>query len=152
LISKPMDVPEAFIPFLDLAITVRRFTLPVPGGGTRSVRRIVSIDEVYGAGNYNPIFTWDPSTDKLVVGRVEKSRKLAKLAKSLGITLEQVESEIQRRSVVLQWMHEKGYRNFKEITPLLQSYVEDPSGTYNRAESELSSIAPVVPKSGEVKS
>jgi hypothetical protein len=49
-------------------------------------------------------------------------------------------------------MHQKGYRNFKEITPLLQSYLEDPTGTYERAASELSPPAPVVPNSGEAKS
>jgi flagellar protein FlaI len=152
LISKPMDVPEAFVPFLDLAITVRRFTLPVEGGGTRAVRRLVSIDEVYSAGNYNSIFTWDPVEDKLVLGRVEKSKKLAKLAKSLGITIDQVMSEIRRRSIVLKWMQEKGYRNFKEITPMLQSYIEDPTGTYERAEAELGSIAPVVTDTEGVKS
>jgi archaeal flagellar protein FlaI len=143
LISKPMDVPEAFIPFLDLAITVRRLTLPMPGGGSRVVRRIISIDEVYGAGKYYPVFTWDPNTDRLIVGSMDKSKRLMKLSKDLGITLPQVEEEIRRRSVVLQWMQQKGYRNFKEITPLLQSYVEKPLQTYERATAELKSPTPV---------
>jgi flagellar protein FlaI len=144
LISKPMDVPEAFIPFLDLALTVRRLTLPMPGGGTRVVRRIISIDEVYGAGKYLPVFTYDPATDRLVVGPIKESRRLAKLSKDLGITLSQAEEEIRRRSVVLEWMQHKGYRNFKEITPLLQSYIEDPLQTYERALEELKTPTPVV--------
>jgi archaeal flagellar protein FlaI len=151
LISKPMDVPEAFIPFLDLAITVRRLTLPVEGGGTRVVRRMVSIDEVYGVNNYNPIFTWDPATDRLVVGQIEKSRRLAKLAKDLGMTLPQVNEEIRKRAVVLQWMQQKGHRNFREITSLLQSYTENPEVIYERARSELLQPSPVAPQQREAK-
>jgi archaeal flagellar protein FlaI len=146
LISKPMDVPEAFIPFLDLAITVRRVTLPAADGGTRAARRLVSIDEVYGAGNYNSMFTWDPVEDKLVVGDIGKSGKLAKIARDLGISMPEIEEEVRRRSVVLRWMQQKGYRNFKEITPLLQSYIEEPAQTYERAKNELDKPTRVVSK------
>jgi len=148
LISKPMDVPEAFIPFLDLAITVRRLTLPAVGGATRVVRRLVSIDEVYGAGNYSTMFSWDPSTDRLVVGSIEKSKKLAKIARDLGISIAQVAEEIRKRSVVLQWMQQKGYRNFKEITPLFQSYIEEPAQTYERAKNELDQTTQVALRLG----
>ena len=151
LISKPMDVPEAFIPFLDLAITVRRLTIPAAGGGTRVVRRIISIDEVYGAGNYYSMFTWDPTKDRLVIGDIGNSKKLSKVARDLGISISQVEEEIRRRSVVLQWMQEKGYRNFKEITPLLQSYIEDPEKTYEQAKRDLGPSAQVVSQPGGVK-
>jgi len=152
LISKPMDVPEAFIPFLDLAITVRRLTLPAPGGGTRVSRRIISVDEVYGVGKYNPMFTYDPVTDKLVAGQLEKSRRLAKLAKDLGMTLPQVSEEIRRRSVVLQWLQQSGQRNFKELTPLLQSYLESPTRMYEKARKELDAGAAVPPRQAQVAS
>jgi archaeal flagellar protein FlaI len=151
LISKPMDVPEAFIPFLDLAITVRRVTLPAVDGGTRAGRRLVSIDEVYGAGNYHSMFTWDPVVDRLVVGDLGKSKKLAKIARDLGISIPQIEEEIRRRSVVLQWMQQKGYRNFKEITPLLQSYIEEPAQIYERAKGELERPTQVVSHPGGAK-
>jgi len=137
LISKPMDVPEAFIPFLNLAITVRRITLPLKGGGTRVARRIMSIDEVNSVGDYFPAFTYDPTTDSLAPGNLSKSRRLAKLARDNGLSLQEVEAEISRRSTVLNWMQRKGLRNFKEITPLFQSYSESPSVLYERAKDEL---------------
>src|SRR2546427_57182 len=46
LTSKPMDVPAFFIPFPDLIFTVRRSAMPPAGGGTRGVRRVLSVDEV----------------------------------------------------------------------------------------------------------
>ncbi|HEY6283480.1 MAG TPA: hypothetical protein VIW22_06105, partial [Nitrososphaerales archaeon] len=122
-----------------------RLTIPAAGGGTHVVRRLISIDEVYGAGNYHPMFTWDPTTDRLVVGDMEKSKKLAKIARDLGISISQIEEEIRRRSVVLQWMQEKGYRNFKEITPLFQSYIEEPERIYEQAKGQLGLSAQVVP-------
>ncbi|MDA4123917.1 MAG: type II/IV secretion system ATPase subunit [Thaumarchaeota archaeon] len=144
LISKPMDVPEAFIPFLNLAITVRRLTLHVKGGGTRVVRRIISIDEVNGVGDYNSIFTWDPGSDTLIPDSLKKSKRLARIAKDLGITFPQVEEELMRRSTVLKWMQRKGLRNFKEITPLFQAYIEDSKKVYEKAKEELeASTAPI---------
>jgi len=151
LVSKPMDVPEAFIPFLNLAITVRRLTLPAKGGGNRIVRRIMSIDEVNGVGDYFEAFTYDPILDRLVPGPLKKSRRLAKLAKDLGLTFDEVEREIDRRSVVLQWMQHGGIRNFKDITSYLQQYVENPTVLHERAKDEMGLPAPVAEQSGSVK-
>jgi len=144
LISKPMDVPEAFIPFLNLAINVRRLTIPVPGGGTRVVRRMMSIDEVNSAGDYFPAFTYDPGKDRLVPGPLQKSRRLAKLAKDNALTFQDVADEIERRSTVLNWMQRRGFRNFRDITPFFQSYIESPLPVYETAKAELGRLAEAV--------
>jgi flagellar protein FlaI len=140
LVSKPMDVPEAFIPFLNLSITVRRLTLPVPGGGFRFIRRVISIDEVNAVGDYSQIFTWDPATDRFVTGQLQNSKRLAKLGKDLGLTMRDMENEINRRRDVLEWMQAKGLRNFREITPTFEAYSQDPKAMYERAKKELPSI------------
>jgi archaeal flagellar protein FlaI len=137
LVSKPMDVPEAFIPFLDLAITVRRISIPLPGGGSKSVRRIISIDEVHAVNDYTRMVTWDASKDKFIAAPLKNSKKLAKLARDLGISQREAEKEVGRRGVVLAWMQKKNMRNFKEITALLDDYVNDPARVYARAEKEL---------------
>ena len=150
LVSKPMDVPDSFIPFLDLAITVRRITIPVPGGGTRSVRRIISIDEVMGVNDYNRMFTWDASKDRFIDAPLKSSKKLAKIARDLGLSQREVEREIVHRGVVLAWMQKKNIRNFKEITGLLEEYVNDPKTIYSKAAKELSPPAeetkPAIPE------
>ena len=130
LVSKPMDVPPAFIPFLDVAFTVRRITVPEPGGGFRSIRRVISVDEVNGVGDYQRMFTWDPPSDTLVATPFSESQKLAKLAADLGISMKEVEDEINRRGTVLKWMQRNNLRNFKELTPVLQSYIDEPIATY----------------------
>ena len=137
LISRPMDVPSSFINFMDLVFTVRRVVLPTPAGGTRAVRRIISVDEVNGVGAYIRIFSWEPVTDTQTASPFKSSRKLQKLAVDLGESLEQVEEEINRRSSVLKWMQGKGVRNFREITPLFEAYVKNPHETYQRAVREM---------------
>ncbi len=142
LVSKPMDVPPAFIPFVDLSITVRRLTVPQEGGGLKAIRRVISIDEVNGVGDYTTMFGWDPASDRLNAKPLRKSPRLQKLAQDIGLTIDQVEEEIERRATVLRWMGEKGLRNFREITPIFESYVDEPDETYRRALKELEAPAP----------
>ncbi|HZW84672.1 MAG TPA: type II/IV secretion system ATPase subunit, partial [Nitrososphaerales archaeon] len=150
LVSKPMDVPPAFIPFVDVALTVRRLTIPQKDGGFKAVRRVISIDEVNHVDDYLTMFSWDAAKDRLVAKPLKSSLRLQKLAKDLGISMDQIEHEIEMRSVVLRWMQEKGLRNFKEITPLFEEYSEDPISTYDRALAELESMrAKPEPMGGE---
>ena len=122
LTSKPMDVPASFIPFLDLIFTVRRISIPTAGGGTRVVRRVLSVDEVVGVGNYVKMFKWDASTDKHVASQLKMSVKLARLAKDTGQSIPDLIEEINRRASVLRWIAQKGIRNFKEVSTIFEEY------------------------------
>jgi flagellar protein FlaI len=137
LTSKPMDVPPAFIPFLDLAFTVRRIAIPTPDGGFRNVRRVLSVDEVVSVGNYVKMFRWDPVTDKHVSTPYKNSVKLARLARDIGMTTAELEDEVGRRASVLKWVQQKGVRNFKDLSSIFEEYRADPRGLTERAYKEL---------------
>jgi len=136
LVSEPMNVPAAFLPFLDLIFVVRRISIPAPGGGFRSIRRIISVDEILGAENYYQSFRWDVRTDTFKP-LYDRSPKIEKLAKDSGISIADALKEVERRAVILKWMQQKGIRNFKELSPLLELYVTRPTEVYNRAVVEL---------------
>ncbi|MCL5672984.1 MAG: type II/IV secretion system ATPase subunit [Nitrososphaerota archaeon] len=140
LTSKPMDVPPAFIPFLDLVFTVRRIAIPTPDGGFRNVRRVLSVDEVVSVGNYVKMFRWDPATDKHVPSPLKNSVKLARLAKDLGMTHAELADEVGRRASVLKWIQQRGIRNFREVSSILEEYRTDPKGMTERAFKELGLI------------
>jgi archaeal flagellar protein FlaI len=136
LVSEPMNVPKAFLPFLDLMFVVRRISVPAPGGGFRSIRRVISVDEIMGADDYFQSFRWDVRTDQFAA-LYDKSPKLERLARDSGIQVADALAEIRRRSVILRWLQSKGIRNFRELSPLLELYVTRPNEVYNRAVIEL---------------
>lgn len=140
LTSKPMDVPAAFIPFLDLVFTVRRIAIPTPDGGFRNVRRVLSVDEVVSVGNYVKMFRWDPVTDKHVPALLKNSVKLARLSRDLGLTPAELADEINRRATILKWVQQKGIRNFKEVSAIYEEYRSDPRALTERAYKELGVI------------
>lgn len=138
LTSKPMDVPPSFIPFLDLVVTVSRVSLPQQGGGFRMVRRVLSVDEVLGVGSYTQVFRWDPVGDRYEeMPLATTSKKLPRLAAQLGVKVEELVQEIERRALILRWIQNKGIRNFRDLSSLLAEYIDRPQEVYQRAQREL---------------
>ncbi len=137
LTTKPMDVPPAFIPFLDLVLTIRRVAIPLPGGGQRVVRRVLSVDEILSVGNYVKMFSWDPQTDRHIVSPLKNSVKLNRLAKDIGVTLADLADELNRRTMVLRWAQQKGIRNFRELSALFEEYRSKQKEVYERSLREL---------------
>jgi flagellar protein FlaI len=148
LTSKPMDVPPAFIPFLDLVFTVRRIAIPTPDGSFRNVRRVLSVDEVVAVGNYNKMFKWDPVSDKHVQTPLKNSVKLARLSRDLGMTSAELADEIGRRAVVLKWVQQKGIRNFRELSAIFEEYRANPKAISERAYKEQGLLRVVTELSG----
>jgi archaeal flagellar protein FlaI len=136
LVSEPMNVPKAFLPFLDLVFVVRRITVPTPGGGFRAIRRVVALDEVVGAEEVSRSFRWDPRSDTFKPS-YDKSPKLERIARDNGITMESIMTEIDRRALILRWIQQKGIRNFKELSPILELYVSRPEEVFKTASNEL---------------
>jgi flagellar protein FlaI len=136
LVSEPMNVPKAFIPFLDLTFVVRRISVPAPGGGFKAMRRIVSIDEIITDQELNKAFRWDPRTDTFKAS-YDKSPKLEKISRDTGMPMEEILREIDRRALILRWVQQKGIRNFKELSPILELYISKPQEVFNTAASEL---------------
>jgi archaeal flagellar protein FlaI len=136
LISEPMNVPKAFLPFLDLVFVVRRIAVPAPGGGFRAVRRVVALDEVVGSEEVSRSFRWDPRTDTFKAS-YDKSPKLERIARDNGISMDDIMKEIDRRALVLRWIQQKGIRNFKELSPILELYIARPDEVFKTASNEL---------------
>ena len=136
LVSEPMNVPKAFLPFLDLVFVVRRIAVPTPGGGFRAIRRVVALDEVVGAEEVSRSFRWDPRSDTFKAS-YDKSPKLERIARDNGITMESILKEIDRRALILRWIQQKGIRNFKELSPILELYVSRPDEVFKTASNEL---------------
>ena len=137
LTSEPMNVPPAFIPFLDLSIVVRRISVPTSTGGFRAMRRVISVDEILTDTKVNTVFKYEPRTDTFAALPLDKSIKVQNLASDQGLAVSAIVEEIERRSVVLRWLKQKGIRNFREVAQILELFASRPEETYERALSEL---------------
>ncbi|QQG49308.1 MAG: type II/IV secretion system ATPase subunit [archaeon] len=151
LLSAPMNVPAAFLPFLDIIFVVRRISMPTPTGGFKSIRRIVSVDEIVSDKVYEKIFKWDARTDTFKGANLEKSPRIQRLARDGGFEPGQLVEEINRRSIVLKWIQQKGIRNFKEVSPILDYYVSRPEETYQRALNEVKAMGIATPQIEEIQ-
>ena len=150
LISAPMNVPVAFLPFLDLVFVVRRISSPTASGGFKAVRRIISVDEIINERESVNTFRWEARTDTFKAISLEKSPRIMKLARESGFEPSMLVDEIERRAVVLKWIQQKGIRNFKEVSPILDQYISRPVESYQRALEEMREMGGRSPVADEI--
>lgn len=131
LINPPMNVPNIMIPALDLIIMQNRMYRPEGG----SIRRVTEVAEIVGMeeGNVqlNRVFKWNNVTDKVEYVGIA-SQTLRKIAELRGITISDIEEEIEKRRLVLEYMADNNIRSIEEVGTSLQKYYADPDGVLER--------------------
>ncbi len=125
LINPPMIVPTIMIPALDFIIMQNKMYRPFGG----SIRRITEVAEVVGMeeGNVqlNRIFEWNNETDKVeYVGLA--SRTLREIADLRGASITEVEEEIEKRRLVIEYMADKNIRSIEDVGNFFNDYYRDP--------------------------
>ncbi|MGD0643645.1 MAG: type II/IV secretion system ATPase subunit [Candidatus Bathyarchaeia archaeon] len=123
--SAPMNIPRTLIAGIDIILVQKRVEL-----GGKPVRKTVSTSEIVGldprSGEIltNEVYRWNPAEDTFdFTGR---SYILEKIAEKTGITPEQASEEIHRRAKVIQWMVKTNVRNYKDVSNIVRSYLENP--------------------------
>ena len=125
LINPPMNVPNIMIPALDFIIMQNRMYRPEGG----SIRRITEVAEVVGMeeGNVqlNRVFEWNNMVDKVEYVGIA-SQTLREMAELRGITITEIEEEIEKRRLVLEYMGDNNIRSIKEVGEWISEYYKDP--------------------------
>lgn len=134
LTSPPMNVSPAYISSMNIMILIDRVRLP----GGKIGRRLRYLWEVEDFNKYRLIVKWDPRKD--VHEQVAKSVLLQRIAEREGKSIEELEEEIERRIAVLRWMLEKGIKDFREVSNIINQYYLFPEETYEKAIMELHTI------------
>ncbi|MEM2205579.1 MAG: hypothetical protein QW603_04940, partial [Candidatus Hadarchaeales archaeon] len=127
LTEPPMSVPPIMIPALDVIVMLQRIYHRQKG----HIRRITEIAEITGLEGGKPqlsrIFKWNPRTDRVEpTGVPLKFRQV--LSELSGRSGTEIELELKRRAMVLEWMRQKGIRNVFEVGKVIQEYYQDPEG------------------------
>ncbi len=124
LTQKPMDISPAYIPLMNIVMSVQRVHL-VKNGEKRAYRRVLSVNEIQDYENYVNPFKWDPVKDEQIID-LDSSFLLTNISERLGLTREQLLDEMKRRSEVLRWMRQKNIRSYKEVALIIAEYYARP--------------------------
>ena len=126
LASSPMDIPKTLIAntldliYLQLKLRVK----------DKSVRRIIQISEIAGIDERtgeirtHEIFKWDPHTDTHTYGG--DSIVLNKIKERHGESNEQINYELSKRKLAIEWMVKNNIREHKEVSNNIREFYADP--------------------------
>jgi len=126
LASSPMDIPKTLISntldliYLQLKLRVK----------DKSVRRVIQISEIAGLDQNtgeiqtHEIFKWDPQTD--THNYAGNSVVLDKIKERHGESNEQINYELSKRKLALEWMVKNNIREHKEVSNNIKEFYADP--------------------------
>lgn len=127
LVNQPMNVPNIMIPALDFIIMQQRMYRPEGG----SLRRVTEVAEVVGMeeGNVqlNRVFEWNNVTDKVEYVGIA-SQTLRDISELRGIGITEIEEEIEKRRLILEYMADNNIRSIGEVGESINNYYRDPEG------------------------
>ncbi|UCC33238.1 MAG: type II/IV secretion system ATPase subunit [Candidatus Bathyarchaeota archaeon] len=130
LTSKPMEIAPAYIPLMNVVASIQRVHLPEEGE-MKAYRRILSVNEVADYENYKTTFRWRPAEDDFK-SVPEKGVMLPAISERMGIDMEDLMEEIERRKNVLQWMRERKIRSYHDVASIITEYYSRPKEFYER--------------------
>ncbi|MCW4025530.1 MAG: type II/IV secretion system ATPase subunit [Candidatus Bathyarchaeota archaeon] len=133
LTQKPMDISPAYIPLMNIVMSVQRVHL-VKNGEKKAYRRVLSVNEIIDHQNFVNPFKWDPIKDVQGVD-LGCSFLLVHISERLGISKEQLIEELHRRRDVLVWMRQQNIRSYKDVATNIAEYYARPKKFYEKVMS-----------------
>ncbi len=133
--GKPIEVPRIMLQSLDIISIQVSAQL-----GDKRVRRckqiveIVDIDPMTKEILTNEVFRWDPVEDRFIYSG--KSYILERIRSQFDMDKEAMMQEIKRRVDILNWMHRKGIRSFREVAQIVAWYAETPNELLEKVKSD----------------
>lgn len=125
LTTQPISLPPALISTLDVIIFLAR--MKYRNKFVRKVTEIVemmSFDPSRNIPITNQMCKWNPQTDKFDIAN--KSIALKKIADFTGISKKDIQNELQRRMIILEWMRENQILNYRDVHKIFSYYYANP--------------------------
>jgi flagellar protein FlaI len=130
LTQKPMDISPAYIPLMNIVLSIQRVHL-TKNNEKRAYRRVITVNEIADYQNYRTSFQWQPATDDYVLD-FERSVMLSSIAERQGVGKKDLTDEIGRRRDVLHWMRERNIRSYKDVAAIIAEYYARPKHIYEK--------------------
>jgi len=132
LTTKPMNIQHTLVQNLDAIAIVRRNIVD-----NVSIRRTISVSEMAGWDDKNndfkthDVFRWDAKND--VYKYTGNSYLLKGIADQWSYSMSEIEQELEKRKVILDYMVRKNIRTYDEVSRIVLEYFKDPDATYRKA-------------------
>jgi flagellar protein FlaI len=141
LTSKPMDISPAYIPLMNIVLSVQRVHL-TKGNEKRAYRRVLNVNEIAEYEDYKNVFKWDPAKDEQLQA-FDKSIMLSGISDRTGMSKKELAEEINRRKEVLVWMRERNIRSYKDVAAIVAEYYARPKQIYEKVQAgeEVKAVA-----------
>ncbi|MGB9959057.1 MAG: type II/IV secretion system ATPase subunit [Candidatus Bathyarchaeales archaeon] len=141
LTQKPMDIAPAYIPLMNIVLSVQRVHLQ-KSGEKKAYRRVMNVNEIAEYEDYRNVFKWHPTKDEHMPS-LNKSIMLSGISERLGISKKDLLAEIERRKEILHWMRERNIRSYRDVAAIIAEYYARPKQIYEKVleGEEVSAIA-----------
>lgn len=122
--NEPINLPRALVGALDIVLLQGKVKV-----GTKMVRRIKAVTEVVGVDPdtneliTNKAYTWNPADDSFNYSG--HSYVYSRVAQAKNWTSREMDKEVKRRKLVLDYMDRKGIDNYREFAHITASYYRD---------------------------
>ncbi|MGQ9624905.1 MAG: type II/IV secretion system ATPase subunit [Candidatus Bathycorpusculaceae bacterium] len=130
LTQKPMDIAPAYIPLMNIVLSVQRVHL-IKGSEKKAYRRVINVNEIADYEDYRGTFKWHPVKDEYLP-TFDKSIMLLSISERIGLSKKEIIEEINRRKDVLHWMRERNIRSYKDVAAIIAEYYARPKQIYEK--------------------
>jgi len=144
LTSKPMEIAPAYIPLMNIVMSIQRIHL-IKNGEKKAYRRVINVNEIADYEKYHTPISWNPALD-IHEAHLDKSVLLTSICQKRGLMKQDLLEEIGKRKDVLHWMREKNIRSYKEVAEIIGEYYARPKQIYDKIQTELEAITNAISK------
>lgn len=130
LTSKPMDIAPAYIPLMNIVLSIQRVHL-VKGVEKKAYRRVMNVNEIADYEDYRGVLKWHPMKDEYL-STFDKSMMLSAISERVGASKKELFAEIGRRKDILHWMRERNIRSYKDVAAIIAEYYARPKQIYEK--------------------
>ncbi|MCW4016208.1 MAG: type II/IV secretion system ATPase subunit [Candidatus Bathyarchaeota archaeon] len=130
--SEPMNIPRPLLTMINaIPVQLRTEVDGKPVRRTRSITEIVGIDPKTRELLTHEVYRWDARTDSFVYSG--HSHLIQERMKRKGLNEKEVQTELNQRKTVLDWMVKQGIRKYTDVVSVIREYYADPTRVFRKA-------------------
>jgi len=132
LTTKPMNIQHTLVENLDAIAIVRKMVV-----NNVSLRRTIMVSEMLGwddnkdSFKVHEVFRWNAEED--VYKSTAQSYLLKEIASQWGYSKREIDQELKKRKVILDYMVRKHIRTYEDVSRVILDYFSDPKAVYRKA-------------------